>query len=129
MKSREWIAPEYPEDHQIYFNQFEVAGAFYRKEDVRQLLRLKDPYLRLKAEPSNPHDQNAVQVLGCGKWWFWEKQLHIGYLPADFAALIAKKKDSLSLLFPRLRMIEDGEFLRVVMELTGPKGRKKAFFS
>ena len=46
----------------------------------------------------------------------------------DVKAEIAKKKGAAELLFPRLRMI-DQRFDRVVMELTGPQGRKKAFFS
>ena len=128
MKSREWILPEYPEDHQVYVTQFEVAGVLYRKESVERLLKFKAPYLRLMAEPKNPHDRNAIKVIGCAKGWFRTKTFHLGYIPADLAAKIVKKR-ILPLLFPRLRMIEVGNFFRVVMELTGPKGGKNDFVS
>jgi hypothetical protein len=128
MKDNEWILPYYPEDHQIYYTQFEVEGEPYRRDSLKALMKLKDQYLRLEAEPSNSHDRNAIKVIGVGKGWFREKSLHIGYIPAVMAAEIAKKKGAIELLFPRLRMI-DQRFDRVVMELTGPQGRKKAFFS
>ena len=127
MKNNEWILPAYPDDHQIYYKQFEVAGVFCRKGALEKFVKLKDPYLRLEPEPTNSHDRNAIKVIGVGKGWFREKSFHIGYIPAEYAAEIAKWKDAVTKLLPRMRMI-DQRFDRVVMELTGPKEGKKIFF-
>ena len=125
--SGEWIAPEYRENHQIYFSQFEVAGVFYRRTSLREWSKLKNVYLQLQPEPTNTHDSNAIMVLGCGDGVLSRQSFHIGYLPKEMAAHIARK-NALRQLSPRLRMVNI-QYHRVVMELTGPKGQKKAFFS
>jgi hypothetical protein len=125
--SGEWITPEYPENHQIYFSQFEVAGVSYHRTALQEWSKLKNVYLQLQPEPTNPHDSNAIMVHGCGDGVLSRKSFHIGYLPKEMAAHIVRK-NSLQQLSPRLRMVNI-QFHRVVMELTGPKGHKKAFFS
>ncbi len=128
MRDGDWILPAYPEDHQIFVTQFEVAGVFYRPADLRVFAKLTDPELFLQPEPSNKFDRNAVKVCGKGKrFWIFQTTVHLGYLPKDLAALVAKTR-SVNLLFPRLRMV-DVSSSKIVMELTGPKGQKTAFFS
>jgi hypothetical protein len=108
--------------------QFEVAGVFHRPAALRVFAKLADPELFLQPEPSNKFDRNAVKVCGKGKrFWIFQTTVHLGYLPKDLAALVAKTR-SVNLLFPRLRMV-DVDSSKIVMELTGPKGQKTAFFS
>ncbi len=77
---------------------FDVQGLFNRKEAVREFLRLAaqadergEPFgAKLKPEPDNKHDKNAMRVVGIlGPHEAPASQVFLGYAPADVAAEVA----------------------------------------
>jgi hypothetical protein len=67
--------------HVREYNHVKVAGTAYRMHDV----------LDLEPEPDNPHDANAVRVIGQGIG----HPRHIGYLPAVLTDLLAYNRAQL----------------------------------
>lgn len=61
-----------------------VAGISYRGEDAYRALKYasNDSIITLVAEPTNPHDKNAVKVM--------LDDIHIGYIPRDNSYSVAK---------------------------------------
>lgn len=61
-----------------------VTGISYRGEDAYRALKYAtdDSIITLVAEPTNPHDENAVKVM--------LDDVHIGYVPRDYSYSVAK---------------------------------------
>lgn len=82
---------------------FDVVGIGYRRDAA---LKFAKAVMKCEAanrnygvvglrEPSNPHDPNSIMVLGywIERGWFGgekTRRVHVGYVPADFAAEIVK---------------------------------------
>lgn len=98
-------------DWEVFRNHQDIVGERYRMENsvaflaeireaIQRAVAVEDPEMkffgvRLRREPDNPHDPQAVAVDG-----FWLKDpkdrasaahLHLGYLPANVAGLIAAR--------------------------------------
>jgi hypothetical protein len=96
---------------EVFRNDQAIVGERYRMENsvaflreireaIRRAVAVEEPEMkffgvRLRREPDNPHDPQAVAVDG-----FWLKDpkdrasaahLHLGYLPANVAGLIAAR--------------------------------------
>ena len=69
----------------------EVAGISFRIENAVAFAKGRNHRLELEREPGNAHDPNAIKVLGVYKGWVFEHRVHIGYVPADLASLIAER--------------------------------------
>lgn len=111
-----------PAPRKLLMNQFRVAGlAYYDVEDAIHGMRAGDP-LRLVAEPTNPHDEFAVEI------WHGAHKLddvprgdnqHISHLPRQDATLAcevwaAPTRRPCSLSYPRLITGQQGyEAIRV----------------
>ncbi|MBQ0089984.1 MAG: NINE protein [Prevotellaceae bacterium] len=66
---------------------FPIAGISYRTDDVKTIMkkgnpnysdfvyRIKEDYVILRPEPSNPHDSNAIAI--------YMNDVKIGYVPAE----------------------------------------------
>ncbi len=81
----------YPAGHKRLFAQQKVAGTFARIDQALVFARGRNRRVHLVAEPDNPHDANAIAVLGeCLSRGVKKSGLHIGYLPADYAAGVAR---------------------------------------
>ena len=63
----------------------EVAGTRFHQEALAKL-KMSDP-VQLKREPLNPHDKNAIAVVGPG-------DEVLGYIPAIFAKEMAELIDT-----------------------------------
>ena len=62
-----------PTPRKLLMNQFRVAGlAYYDVETAIHRMHAGDP-LRLVAEPTNPHDEFAVEI--------WHGEYKLGYVP------------------------------------------------
>ena len=81
--------------HVREYNWVKVAGTAYRLRDVLDFLEAasdgRDVELDLEPEPDNPHDANAVRVIGQGVG----HPRHIGYLPAVLTDLLAYNRAQL----------------------------------
>lgn len=62
--------------------EFEVKGIFARSKAARELVPCLDvtDEIKLRKEPSNPYDSNAVKVIAEGK--------HVGYIPRKASAFV-----------------------------------------
>lgn len=62
--------------------EFEVKGIFARSKAARELVPCLDvtDEIKLRKEPSNPYDSNAVKVIAEGK--------HVGYIPKKASAFV-----------------------------------------
>jgi hypothetical protein len=89
----------------------EVAGVSHRLSDARTFVKGRSQELRLEEEPGNSHDPNAIKVIGVYKRWFTTHSVHLGYVPAEIAKMIAARALSNRIL-PRLKNIWWGGYVR-----------------
>jgi hypothetical protein len=82
--------PEIPKGYWIFSADEEVAGIHFRKDHALRFAHASDQQLMAEREPNNPHDPNAIKIVG----WFLEgetiEQVHLGYVPAELAASIVE---------------------------------------
>jgi hypothetical protein len=83
--------PAIPEGMRIFMADMEVAGVQHRLANARAFAKGRDHELRLEREPNNRHDPNAIKVIGIYRGWFFTHSVHIGYVPAEEAKLIAQR--------------------------------------
>lgn len=114
-----------PEGYQIYEEWLEVAGVHRRRADVIAFIKGRDPWLEFELEPTNRRDPNAIKVIGCTKGLFGPERRHIGYVPAELAARIAKT-GLRELVKPRLwkTYLGDDGYVEVGFQLLGPVGHE-----
>lgn len=107
----------------------EVAGIPYRKAAALAFARCQQQYLELEREPDNPHDPNAIKVIGVSKGLFGWKRHFLGYVPRETAEQIAEEGLS-SVIVPRLKNIWAGGYVRDVIyirfDVLKPKPAKPA---
>jgi hypothetical protein len=120
--------PDIPEGMSIFFADEEVAGVQHRLSNVRAFASGRHHALRLEREPNNPHDPNAIKVIGIYKGWFFTHRVHIGYVPAEIAEEIAER-NLFSQIQPLLKNIWWGGYVRdyivVRFDILGPKPPKE----
>lgn len=114
-----------PKGHQI-FSRCEVSGTSFRKNDAVQFAKGSNQELELEREPTNPHDKNAIKVIGKSSG----KKYHIGYVPKEVSEQIAVTGIFESIK-PRLDRIYQGidGYLEIKFQIIGPKENKKQFDS
>jgi len=95
----------------IWISDEEVAGIQHRISAARAFAKGRKQKLRFEREPRNHHDPNAIKVIGVYKGWFFTHSVHIGYVPADIAKLIAER-GGFDELRPRLKNIWWGGYVR-----------------
>ncbi len=124
------IRPDYdaPPDTEIFEYEVDVSGVRDRVGPVVAFIRGKKHRIEWEREPQNPHDQNAIKIIGVTKSLFGSKRRHVGYVPAEIAAKIAAGR-WLGELTPRLRymQISEGGYGRITFDIVGPSGRKKEY--
>ena len=103
--------PDIPEGMRIFLADEEVAGVQHRLSNARAFARGRNQELRFEREPGNPHDPNAIKIIGIYKGWFFAHSVHIGYVPAEVANVIAER-GMFSLIRPRLKNIWWGGYIR-----------------
>lgn len=95
-----------PKGYRIWAHT-EIVGLRYRLKNVDQFLRWKEPRLLLVPDPVNPHDANAIQVMGYSGQH--PEPLLLGFLPAHLSADITPR-DWLPCLKPRLMTAFIGDY-------------------
>lgn len=118
--------------------RFEVAGIQHRRAAAlafsRAVARAERRGLKYWAEPrlepDNPHDRNAIAILGtCEvKGWFGpvrRESWHIGYVPATIAAEL--RADLLDAGLPIAATVNriwlDGDYVEIHATILGPPGQ------
>jgi hypothetical protein len=70
-----------PTGHVILNPDVKVSGVNHRKDNVLKFIKGASREIELRPEPENPHDKNAVAVIGHWDHYGTEKSALIGYLP------------------------------------------------
>ena len=91
---------------QTLYHEQAAVGTSYHLEDCLAWIQGYDQSLELQFEPSNPHDPNAIKVIGHSEGLLRRKHFHLGYLPRDIAASIQSRKPvEIHSITPLLRSI------------------------
>lgn len=117
------FAEPIPKDYQIYSSNF-VSGVSFRKKDVLRFINGKNQKLSLEPEFNNPHDKNAIKVIGITS----SSEYFIGYVPKEVSAQIVAT-GMLDKIIPRLTRAYHGrdDYLEVQFQIIGLKSLKKEF--
>lgn len=75
---------------QIFVPTLRPAGAYFKQPGVLRFVAGKTLALEGKREPKNPHDANAIKILGTVRGLLFTRRCDIGYLPAEIARKIVK---------------------------------------
>lgn len=126
----EAFRPAIPNGCQIYAARLFVQGLHVEahRNQGERFARGRAQELVLSAEPSNPHDRNAVRVIGNFKGLLFSSRAELGYVPKDIAEALVTNALLLS-VSPRLKFVSVGDDGRVDIEfdIVGPKEQKKTF--
>ena len=112
-----------PAGFQIYEERLEAAGVQFYKAQATAFAR-NGGALEFQREPHNPHDANAIALVGCYKGWFSLKREVIGHVPKEVAAQLAKSGLAAQVR-PRLlkTWIGDTGYVEIMFQIIGPKDR------
>src|SRR5688572_16398526 len=83
MAVRDYHLKPLPDGVGIYAERLAVAGIHRRRAAAARFIRGSDLDLDLEPEPSNPHDRNALRVVGLWRGWFRQKRTFLGYVPRE----------------------------------------------
>lgn len=126
----ETFRPTIPSGCQIFAARLFVQGLHFEahRSEGERFARGRAQALALVAEPSNPHDKNAVQVIGNFRGLILSSRADLGYVPKDIAEALVTT-GLLPSVSPRLKYVSLGDNGRVDIEfdIVGPKEQKKVF--
>jgi hypothetical protein len=111
-----------PSGYRLFADRLEVVGITHHRTDAEKFIRSKRKWLELHREPENPHDPNAIAVLGCTQGLFGVHRRPLGHVPRETAkAMLDAKADGI--IRPRLlkTYIGDSGFLEILFQIIGPK--------
>ncbi len=111
-----------PDEHMLYFERLHLSIHPSNKRACVEFCGGKEQELVIEPEPANPHDPNALRILGV--WGRGRHQKHIGYVDRETANRIAVTRVS-HLVRPRLLKTYLGtdKYVEIVYQITGPKDR------
>lgn len=123
-KKAQSFLPPIPKDHQIYVSNMMVAGITFRKNDVLRFMKATEQTLALEQEPNNPHDKNAIKVIGVTP----SARYFLGYVPKEVSEQIIST-GMLDKVTPRLARMFQGnqDYFEVQFQIIGLKELKKDF--
>lgn len=112
-----------PPGYQIFATP-DVAGMNHRKDSVIRFAHGYSQDLAMESEPDNPHDRNAIKLIGV----LGATRYHLGYLPKDLAEQIAATGlyDSLKVRLTRIYIGTD-DYIEIHYHILGPKPEKRKF--
>lgn len=113
-----------PKGFQIYADGDRPAGMQHYKSNAAAFVQSRDQRVELEPDPANPHDKNAIKVIGvCADGVF-----HIGYLPADLAAQLSRA-GLVSDVRGRLDRVYQGTdgYLEIKYQVIGPRAQMAKF--
>ena len=77
MGKRERFLDPIPDEYQIFEQRLEVVGIQHRKKAAQRFATGNQQRLKLKPEPSNEYDPNAISVIESGRTPRDKKERHI----------------------------------------------------
>ena len=117
---------EIPSGWRIWKENVEVADIPLWITDARQFAYGRGQAIQLEQDPGNP---NVIKVIGLYKGWFISHKAHIGFVPAEDAAIIARR--DFAEFRPRLRSIWVGDQVNTrinvkfdILETVKPRTKK-----
>jgi len=113
-----------PKDFQIFARNLPVAGMQHRKAEAIRFAQSSNQELTMEREPNNPHDPNAIRLIGLSG----ADKYFIGYLPRELSEQIVATGlfDSLKTRLTRIYIGTD-DYLEFHYQILGPKPEKKRF--
>lgn len=116
--------PPIPKDYQIYVSNMTVAGISFRKNDALRFMKTTDQTLELERELNNPHDKNAIKVIGVTP----SNKYFLGYVPKEVSEQIIST-GMLDKVAPRLARAFQGnqDYFQIQFQIIGLKVLKKDF--
>lgn len=101
-----------PKGYRIYFDRVEVAGTYFKKDNIIDAFSNDKIEISFEEEPTNQYDKNALKVIITNSA---NKKFHIGYVPKEIAKLIQKSK-LLNCILPRLKYINFKNIDNIIVE-------------
>lgn len=101
-----------------------MAGLEYQKSTAIKFAQASNQELTLEQEPNNPHDKNAIKLIGISGL----NKFFIGYLPKELSEQIVATGlfDSVKARLVRIYVGKE-DFLEFHYQIIGPKVEKKKF--
>jgi len=123
-KKAQSFLPPIPKGHQIYASNMLVAGISFRKADALRFIRDSDQTLELERELNNPHDKNAIKVIGITP----SSRYFLGYVPKEVSEQIIET-GLFDMAKPRLARIYQGDdsYVEIQFQIFGLKEYKKQY--
>jgi len=115
--------PPIPKGYQIFASP-DVAGLSHHKAEALSFAESRNQELALEREPDNPHDSNAIRLIGVSG----SKRYFIGYLPRELSEQIVSTElfDSVRARLARI-YIGQNNFLDIQYQIIGPKREMAKF--
>jgi HIRAN domain len=124
------FSPPIPTGCQIYAPRLFVQGLHVEthRKPAEQFARGRAQEVVLVAEPANPHDKNAVRVVGNYKGMLLSSRADLGYVPREIAEALVHT-GLITVATARLKYVSVAESGRVDIEfeIIGPREHKKSF--
>ena len=116
--------PPIPKDYQIYVSNMTVAGISFRKNDALRFMKATEQTLELERELNNPHDRNAIKVIGV----IPSNRYFLGYVPKGVSEQVIST-GMLDKVAPRLARAFQGnqDYFEIQFQIIGLKVLKKDF--
>lgn len=116
--------PPIEKGYQIFLQNMGVAGLGFRREAAIAFIDDLNQFVRLEREPENSKDENAIKVIGVGKYG----EYFIGYLPKD-ASMQIVQTNSFEHVYARLVRAYRGtdDYLEIQLQIVGLKTKKQEF--
>ncbi len=115
-----------PKGYRIYFNNMEVAGTYFKKENIIKAFSNEQIEISFEPEPNNEYDKNAIKIIILNQN---NEKYHIGYIPKEISKTIQKHK-MIGYIIPRLKYInfKNTDNLFVEFDILGLKSEYAKFF-
>ena len=111
-----------PAGYRLFADRLEVAGITHHRTDAEKFIRSERKWLEFRRELGNPHDPNAIEIMGCTQGLFGVRRRPLGYIPRETAkAMVDANVDGI--IRPRLlkTYISPSGFLEILFQIIGPK--------
>ncbi len=111
-----------PTGYRLFADRLEVAGIAHHRADAEKFVRSGRKWLEFRRESGNPHDSNAIEMMGCVQGLFGVRRRPLGYVPRETAkAMVDAKVDGV--IRPRLlkTYIGTSAFVEILFQIIGPK--------
>lgn len=129
-EGEDWIAfkDPIPKGWRIYAGGLEVRGVHVEPQRgaVARFADGSEQRLSLEAEPDNPHDKNAIKVIGHFRKWATTSAVVLGHVPREIAEAVVATR-LLPDVTPRLTFVRvrEGWAPTVQFDLLIPKEKKQ----